>query len=62
MLGALLLQKEKSDASLGAFLVEHGVLTEAAVQEALQLQQQLQVTMEQLLCRANAQPTVRAIA
>ena len=26
------------------------------------LQQQLQVTMEQLLCRANAQPTVRAIA
>lgn len=62
VLGALLLQKEKSDASLGAFLVEHGVLTEAAVQEALQLQQQLQVTMEQLLCRANAQPTVRAIA
>lgn len=48
-LGALLLRREKTETSLGEFLVREGVLTSGGLDEALQLQKQLQVTMSHLL-------------
>lgn len=48
-LGALLLRQEKTETSLGEFLVREGVLTSGGLDEALQLQKQLQVTMSHLL-------------
>ncbi|MGB3072431.1 MAG: cyclic di-3',5'-guanylate-activated glycosyltransferase NrfB [Ottowia sp.] len=62
VLGALLLRQEKTDLSLGAFLTQQGVLTQAALDEALQLQSRLQVSMAQLLRRVNAPPGMRAFA
>ena len=56
VLGALLLRHEKSDNSLGAFLLEQGILTQAALDESLQLQRKLQVTMAQLLGHLDARP------
>ena len=58
MLNALLLRHEQSDDSLGLFLVNQGALTQATLDEALRLQQQLQVTMAQLLRRLDAAPIV----
>jgi len=62
VLGALLLRQEKTDLSLGAFLTQQGVLTQAALDEALQLQSRLQVSMAQLLRRVDAPPGMRAFA
>ena len=58
VLNALLLRQEQSDDSLGLFLVNQGALTQATLDEALRLQQQLQVTMAQLLRRLDAAPIV----
>lgn len=58
VLNALLLRHEQSDDSLGLFLVNQGALTQATLDEALRLQQQLQVTMAQLLRRLDAAPIV----
>ncbi|MGD9758844.1 MAG: cyclic di-3',5'-guanylate-activated glycosyltransferase NrfB [Comamonas sp.] len=58
VLNALLLRHEQSDDSLGLFLVNQGALTQATRDEALRLQQQLQVTMAQLLRRLDAAPIV----
>lgn len=58
VLTALLLRHEQSDDSLGLFLVNQGALTRATLDEALRLQQQLQVTMAQLLRHIDAAPIV----
>ena len=58
VLNALLLRHEQADDSLGQFLVNQGALTQATLDEALRLQQQLQVTMAQLLRRLDAAPIV----
>jgi len=57
VLGALLLRHEKAETSLGAFLLQQGVLTQAALDESLQLQRRLQVSMAQLLGHAGTQPS-----
>lgn len=62
VLNALLLRHEQSDDSLGLFLVNQGALTQATLDEALRLQQQLQVTMAQLLRRLDAAPIVSVAA
>lgn len=62
VLNALLLRQEQSDDSLGLFLVNQGALTQATLDEALRLQQQLQVTMAQLLRRLDAAPIVSVAA
>ncbi|MFN3732519.1 cyclic di-3',5'-guanylate-activated glycosyltransferase NrfB [Comamonas testosteroni] len=62
VLNALLLRHEQSDDSLGQFLVNQGALTQATLDEALRLQQQLQVTMAQLLRRLDAAPIVSVAA
>ncbi|WP_407715133.1 cyclic di-3',5'-guanylate-activated glycosyltransferase NrfB [Comamonas testosteroni] len=62
VLNALLLRHEQSDDSLGIFLVNQGALTQATLDEALRLQQQLQVTMAQLLRRLDATPIVSVAA
>lgn len=62
VLGALLLRQEKTDLSLGAFLTQQGVLTQAVLDEALQLQSRLQVSMAQLLGHADAAPSVPVAA
>ena len=56
VLGTLLLRQEKSDHSLGRFLVEQGVLTQQALDEALRLQHALQLRMSEML-PASAPPT-----
>lgn len=58
--GALLLRHERSTTSLGEFLVEQGVITRALLDEALQLQEQHQVSMHTLLQRAGLQPRPEA--
>ncbi|MDO5625375.1 MAG: cyclic di-3',5'-guanylate-activated glycosyltransferase NrfB [Pseudomonadota bacterium] len=55
-LGALLLRQEKTPGSLGGFLVAEGVITQAALDEALALQQQLQVSMAELLASTPPHP------
>ncbi|UUC94582.1 cyclic di-3',5'-guanylate-activated glycosyltransferase NrfB [Comamonas sp. C11] len=62
VLNALLLRHEQADDSLGQFLVNQGALTQATLDEALRLQQQLQVTMAQLLRRLDAAPIVSVAA
>lgn len=62
VLNALLLRHEQSDDSLGLFLVNQRALTQATLDEALRLQQQLQVTMAQLLRRLDAAPIVSVAA
>jgi adsorption protein B len=49
VLGSLLLRQEKSDKSLGSFLVEQGVLTQPLLDEALRLQHALQLHMREML-------------
>lgn len=51
-LSALLLRRERSTMSLGEFLVDQKVITKLALDEALQLQEQLQVSISTLLQRA----------
>lgn len=51
-LKALLLRHERSSQSLREFLVDEGVISQHTLQEALQLQDQLQPSMPQLLQRA----------
>jgi len=55
-LSAVLLRHERSSVSLGRFLVKERVVTEAVLDEVLQLQQQHQVSMLTLLQRAGKQP------
>ena len=54
-LSVVLLRQERSGSSLGRFLVKEGVITEAILDEALQLQQQHQVSISTLLQRAGKQ-------
>ena len=54
-LSAVLLRQERSASSLGRFLVTEGVITEAVLDEALQLQNQHQVSILTLLQRAGKQ-------
>jgi adsorption protein B len=54
-LSAVLLRQERSSSSLGRFLVAEGVITEAVLDEALQLQHQHQVSILTLLQRAGKQ-------
>jgi adsorption protein B len=51
-LSAVLLRQERSGSSLGRFLVKEGVISQASLDEVLQLQQQHQVSMTTLLERA----------
>ena len=53
-LSALLLRRERCSVPLGTFLVAQGVITKLVLDEALQLQEQLQVTLVTLLQRAGA--------
>jgi adsorption protein B len=62
VLGSLLLRQEKSDVTLGSFLVQQGVMSQAALDEALQLQQELQLSMTSILERNGAWPALRAVA
>ena len=55
-LTAVLLRQERSASSLGKFLVKEGVISQATLDEALQLQQQHQVSMLTLLERAGKYP------
>lgn len=48
-MNALLLRHERSEMPLGEFLVEEGVVTQETLNHVLQLQQELQVSMPQLL-------------
>lgn len=59
-LSAVLLRHERSGVSLGRFLVKEGVVTQAVLDEVLQLQQQHQVSMLTLLQRAGKQPLTDA--
>lgn len=59
-LGAVLLRQERSGLSLGKFLVKEGLITQAVLDEVLQLQGQHQVSMCTLLQRAGGQPRLRA--
>ena len=54
-LGALLLRHEKTTSSIGEFLVQQGIMTRAMLEEALNLQQQLQVSMTDLLRQVNSE-------
>ena len=51
-LSSVLLRQERSGSSLGKFLVTEGVITEAVLDEVLQLQEQHQVSILTLLQRA----------
>ncbi|MDB5742404.1 MAG: ral secretory system protein E-like protein [Polaromonas sp.] len=51
-LSAVLLRHERSGLSIGQFLVSEGVITEAVLDEVLQLQEQHQTSMATLLRRA----------
>jgi adsorption protein B len=53
-LSALLLRRERTSAPLGMYLVDQGVITKLVLDEALQLQEQLQITLVTLLQRAGA--------
>jgi bacteriophage N4 adsorption protein B len=55
-LSALLQRREKTDLPLGAFLVNQGVITQAVLNEALQLQTQLQLSVVILLRQAGLLP------
>jgi bacteriophage N4 adsorption protein B len=55
-LSALLLRRESSQMLLGEYLVDQQVLTPPALDEALQLQAQLQVSITTLLQRAGVLP------
>jgi len=48
-MSALLLRHERSEKPLGEFLVEEGVVTQETLSHVLQLQQELQLSMEDLL-------------
>ncbi|MFM2030140.1 MAG: type secretion system protein [Pseudomonadota bacterium] len=48
-LNALLLQQEGSNESLGKFLVRNNIISEASLQEALELQRQIQPSISQLI-------------
>jgi adsorption protein B len=54
-LSAVLVRQERSPSCLGRFLVDEGIITEAVLDEALQLQQQHQVSILTLLQRAGKQ-------
>lgn len=54
-LGALLLRHEKTTSSIGEFLVQQEIMTRAMLEEALNLQQQLQVSMTDLLRQVNSE-------
>lgn len=51
-LSALMLRRERTPMVLGEYLVDQGVITRLVLDEALQLQQQLQVSIATLLQRA----------
>jgi adsorption protein B len=53
-LSAALLRHERSSFSLGSYLVEQGMISEALLQEALDLQMSLQGSMRSLLMREDA--------
>ena len=55
-LGAVLLRHERSSLSLGSFLVKEGVITQAVLDEGLQLQEQHQGSMLALLQHARKLP------
>ena len=55
-LGAVLLRHERSSMSLGSFLVEEGVITQAVLDEGLQLQEQHQGSILTLLRHAGKLP------
>ncbi len=55
-LGALLQRREKTQLPLGAFLVNQGIITQAILDEALQLQAQLQLSVVILLRQAGLLP------
>lgn len=57
VLNAALLRQARSGSSLGKFLLKEGVISEAALDEVLQLQQQHQGSMLTLLQRAGKQPS-----
>jgi len=48
-MNALLLRHERSEKPLGEFLVDEGVVTQATLNQVLQLQQELQLSMQELL-------------
>ena len=50
-LNALLLQHESSPDNLGKFLVDNKIVSEATLNEALDLQKQLQPDMAELLAK-----------
>ena len=62
VLGALLLRHEKSEVSLGSFLIQQGVLTQPVLDECVQLQKKLQISMAQLLGYEPAVPHLSATA
>ena len=55
-LGAVLLRHERSNASLGSFLVSEGVISQAVLDEGLQLQEQHQGSVLTLLRHAGKLP------
>jgi bacteriophage N4 adsorption protein B len=55
-LSALLQRREKTDLALGEFLVNQGVITQTVLNEALQLQAQLQLSVVILLRQAGLLP------
>jgi bacteriophage N4 adsorption protein B len=55
-LSALLQRREKTDLALGEFLVNQGVITQTILNEALQLQVQLQLSVVTLLRQAGLLP------
>ncbi|MDB5868351.1 MAG: nfrB [Polaromonas sp.] len=59
-LGAVLLRQERSGLSLGSFLVSEEVITEAVLDEVLQLQEQHQGSMLTLLQHAGLAPALQA--
>ena len=60
-LSAVLLRRERSDMLLGEYLVDQQVITKLALDEALQLQEQLQVSITTLLQQAGVLPRLEPV-
>jgi adsorption protein B len=50
-LNALLLQQENTKENLGQFLVKNNIISEASLQEALEIQKQIQPSMTELITK-----------